>query len=230
VDCFEVDLSGSRLEKIGDEGVKIVKVSRFFDDANAVIATAATHKYTRINPHYPGVRAPVETELLNKLSASVAQLASDHFRQPVKPWIGQAWYSIVTAQRSKLAPIQRLPHFDGFDENQFAIMIYVNRTAHGGTAFYRQRDTGFETVTEKRFPTYKAKLEADVQAHGLPPAEYISDGAPYFEKITDLGADFNSLILYPGIALHSGVIDNSQPLHASPMEGRLTINGFFKPT
>lgn len=226
---FEVDLTGSRLEKVGNEGIEIVQVSSFFKDSDAVTQAAKSHEFSRINPHYPGVRAPVEPELLAQLNASVAQLAADHFELPVRPWMGQAWYSIVTTQASQLTPIQRLPHFDGFDENQLAIMIYLNRTGHGGTAFYRQSMTGFETITEERFPIYKEQLEADVRANGLPPARYFSEGAACFDKIVDLGAAYNSLILYPGKALHSGVIDNALPLPSDPESGRLTINGFFRP-
>jgi hypothetical protein len=108
-------------------------------------------------------------------------------------------------------------------------MIYLNRTDHGGTAFYRQTSTGFECISEARFADYKAQLEAGVRKTGLPPAAYISDGAPHFEKIHESDAAFNSLILYPGTILHSGVIRNDRPLASDPRNGRLTINGFFRP-
>lgn len=229
MDRFEINLTESKLEKIGNEGTGIVQVSSYFKDPGAVREAASAQEYARINPHYPGVRAPVEPELLEQLCKTVSGLRTEFFGAPDKRWIGQAWYSIVTAPASKLTPIQRLPHFDGFDEEQLAIMIYINRTDHGGTAFYRQKATGFETVTEQRFSIYKERLEAGVQSNGLPPAEYISDGAPLFEQIADFGALFNSLILYPGTALHSGVIDNELPLSSDPSDGRLTINGFFKP-
>lgn len=143
--------------------------------------------------------------------------------------MGRAWYSIVTHPKERLTPIQRLPHFDGFDETQLAVMIYLNQTEHGGTGFYRHLSTGFERVTEARYPAYKSALENDVQASGLPPARYIEDGAPHFEKIFESDASFNSFILYPGTSLHSGVIDNRASLPGDAKVGRLTINGFFRP-
>jgi len=144
-------------------------------------------------------------------------------------WEGQAWYSLVTLDPSELTPIQRLPHFDGFDEEQVAVMIYLNRTAHGGTGFYRQEATGFERVTEERYPAYKGQLETHVAREGLPTARYPGDGEPFFSRTHAFDAEHNSLIVYPGVALHSGQIDNTCPLSEDPSVGRLTINGFFRP-
>lgn len=226
---FEQNLSNSRLVQIGREETKIVEVSDVFNQPSAVISTAAKQRYAHINPHYPGIRAQVDRAFLSVLCQTVPCLAAEHLGQPKLQWEGQAWYSIVTAPKERLTPIQRLPHFDGFDENQLAVMIYLNHTAHGGTAFYRHLETGFECVTEPRYPAYKSALESGVQKSGLPPTRYIEDGAPHFEKLTELGGAFNSLILYPGVVLHSGVINNAEPLPSDPLQGRLTINGFFRP-
>lgn len=226
---FDVSSADARLEEVGNERTKIIRISNFFNHPETVVDVAASQRYARINPHYPGVRAAISPDLLAGLCQTVADVAHTHLGQPTRSWMGQAWYSIVTNSAEQLTPIQRLPHFDGFDETQMAIMIYLNQTDHGGTAFYRHKTTGYESVTEARYPVYKSSLEADVQASGLPPAQYISDGAPVFEKIAESDAAFNSLIVYPGTALHSGVIDNDVPLSPEPRTGRLTINGFFRP-
>ncbi|MEL7110770.1 MAG: DUF6445 family protein, partial [Pseudomonadota bacterium] len=105
----------------------------------------------------------------------------------------------------------------------------LDQTEHGGTAFYRHLSSGFERITQARYPEYKLKLEQDVQRTGLPPAAYMTDGAPLFEKVFESDATRNSMILYPGSNLHSGVIRNDRPLSSDPGLGRLTINGFFRP-
>lgn len=225
----EIQLSNTTVETVGNEGTRILRVADVFSDPEAVISAASAASYAHINPHYPGIRASVPRELLRDLCDAVSGLVARHLGQTKRAFEGQAWYSIVTHARAQLTPIQRLPHFDGFDEDQLAIMIYLNHTTHGGTAFYRQKATGYERITEQRFPEYKSKLENGVRASGLPPACYITDGAPHFEKITDFGAVFNSLILYPGTLLHSGVINNDAPLPSDPRAGRLTLNGFFRP-
>ena len=226
---FTNSLTSAAEKTIGNEHTKIVEIAEFFTDPDAVCAASQTKQFAHINPHYPGIRADVEPDLLHVLCACVSEMASAHLGQAKCAWQGQAWYSIVTQPAQSLTPIQRLPHFDGFDEAQLAIMIYLNRAPHGGTAFYRHRSTGFERVTQARYPDYKAQLENGVRQTGLPPAAYISDGAPLFEKFYESSGAFNSLILYPGTSLHSGVIRNDRPLSADPGLGRLTINGFFRP-
>lgn len=229
MNAFDVRLATVRVHEVGLEQTKVVQVSDFFKSPDDVCTAAASKTYARINPHYPGVRAAVEPDLLACLCQSVAELTAKLTNAAERSWQGQAWYSIVTNRAETLQPIQRLPHFDGFDESQLAVMVYLNQTAHGGTGFFRQRTTGFERVTESRYPSYKDHLERSVRASGLPPAQYISDGAPHFERVADFGAAFNSMILYPGTALHSGLINNAEPLSSDPGSGRLTINGFFRP-
>ncbi|MEM9573076.1 MAG: DUF6445 family protein [Pseudomonadota bacterium] len=229
MDQVVFNLSNTRVETVGQEGTKIIGVADVFSAPEEIVEAAANQSYAHINPHYPGIRAEVEPSFLGALCETVSQLVAAHLGKPKRPYQGQAWYSIVTHDPAQLTPIQRLPHFDGFDEEQLAIMIYLNHTAHGGTAFYRQKSTGYERITEQRFPSFRTQLEQGVRANGLPPARYITDGAPHYEKIADFGATFNSLILYPGSLLHSGVIDNDHPLPSDPRIGRLTLNGFFRP-
>ena len=226
---FEQHPFESTLIPSGVEQTNIVQVSDFFKTPELVVEAASSHRYAHINPHYPGIRASVETDLLVGLCEAVSELVAAHSGAEKRDWIGQAWYSIVTHAKERLTPIQRLPHFDGFDESQLAVMIYLNRTEHGGTGFYRHRSTGFERITEARYQAYKSALENDVQKSGLPPAQYIEDGAPHFEKVFESEASFNSFILYPGTSLHSGVINNQADLPSDPRAGRLTINGFFRP-
>ena len=230
MNSFAFSTQASKLNLIGEERTPVIQVSNFFECPDDVFEAAGAQSYAHINAHYPGVRAAVEQPLLDALCQCVSDLVSSHLGQDKRPWMGQAWYSIVTRPAQTLTPIQRLPHFDEFDETQLAVMIYLNRTLHGGTAFYRQRTTGFERVTEARYQDYKTALEQGVKQSGLPPAAYISDGGPHFEKIFESDAAFNSMILYPGTSLHSGVIRNDVALSADPAIGRLTINGFFRPT
>ena len=220
-----------RLKRVtlGNDPIEIHKISNIFSAPEAEIEAAAAAQFEQINPHYPGIRAPVSDALLQELCGLVSTLLGGPGPDTNRTWDGQAWYSIVTHAPQDLTPIQRLPHFDGFDEDQVAIMIYLNQSGHGGTAFFQQAATGYERISEARYPAYKRALETSIARTGLPAANYISDGAPHFHLLGASEPDFNSLILYPGNALHSGVIRNDLPLPADPKTGRLTLNGFFKP-
>jgi hypothetical protein len=224
----QYSLAAAETKEIGAERTKLIQVSDFFNDPNEVVDLASAQSYAQINPHYPGIRASVNGAMLDALCSAVSELMTTKLGQKPQTWTGQAWYSIVTFAPDQLTPIQRLPHFDGFDPGQVAVMIYLNQTAHGGTAFYRHLASGFERVSEARYSDYQRLLEAGVKESGLPPARYITDGAPLFEKIAESDAAYNSMIVYSGTALHSGVIRNDVPLSDDPEHGRLTLNGFFK--
>src|SRR5215211_7132380 len=101
---------------------------------------------------------------------------------PVPP-VFECYFSIVTTEPEALAPIQRLPHVDGLEPDRIAILVFLSGTSGSGTAFYRQRATGFETLDTDRFPRFEAALRAGVVEHGLPPPAYIAGDTPLYERI-----------------------------------------------
>lgn len=208
---------------------KLVTINGFLSEPEHAISQAFLQTFAKITPQYPGVRAPLDPAVCAYLLEALAPLLDQWFAGEHGRWEMQAWYSLVITPPAALAPIQRLPHVDGTDPRQIAMMLYLHRTGHGGTAFFRHRSTGLESLTAEDYPRYAAALRAEVARTGLPPAAYTTDGAPHFERIHTAPGDFNSAIFYRGNILHSGVIDNAAPLSADPRRGRLTINAFFRP-
>jgi hypothetical protein len=196
---------------------------------DAVIETACLQDFAKITPQYPGLRAPLAPAVIADWAAALSPLLSRVFGEPDGRWTMQAWYSVVSLAPEQLAPIQRLPHVDGTDPRQVAMMLYLHRTGHGGTAFFRHRSTGLEAITAGVWPRYKAALESEIARSGLPPASYVTDGAPHFERTHASDGAFNEAVFYRGNLLHCGVIDNAAALPPDPREGRLTINAFFRP-
>ncbi len=194
-----------------------------------VIDHASLQDFARITPQYPGLRAAMDPQVCAAWVAVLSPLLSRWFDEGGTCWEMQGWYSLVTTPPANLAPIQRLPHVDGTDPRQIAMMLYLHRTGHGGTAFFRHRSTGLEAITDADFPLYREAVQRDVVRTGLPPAAYPTDGAPHFERTHAVPGHFNSAVFYRGNILHSGVIDNAAPLSSDPREGRLTINAFFRP-
>jgi hypothetical protein len=208
---------------------QLVTLNGFLETPEYAILQASLQNFARITPQYPGVRAPLDPAVCAYLLDRLAPQLDDWFETGGIRWEMQAWFSLVTTPPSQLLPIQRLPHVDGTDPRQIAMMLYLHRTGHGGTAFFRHRATGLSALTAADFPRYAAALQRDVAASGLPPAAYTTDGAPHFERIHTAPGDFNQAVFYRGNILHSGVIDNTVPLSADPRAGRLTINAFFRP-
>lgn len=207
----------------------LVSLDNFLIDPDHAILQASLQKFAKITPQYPGLRAALDPAVCRAWLTQLGPLLDQWFGGTGRPWAMQAWYSLVTTPREALAPMQRLPHVDGTDPQQIAMMLYLHRTGHGGTAFFRHRTTGLASISTQDFPRYAAAVNADYQRTGMPPAAYPTDGAPHFERIHVAEGRFNRAVFYRGNILHSGVIDNDAPLSADPREGRLTINAFFRP-
>jgi hypothetical protein len=186
-------------------------------------------KFAKITPQYPGIRSPLPDAVAQDWLAALSPLLDDNFGRAPEGWQMQAWFSLVTAAPQDLIPMQRFPHVDGTNPRQLAMMLYLHRTAHGGTGFFRHRSTGLVSLTEESFPRYRAALEEDVRRSGMPPAAYVTDGEPHFERVHASAGTFNEAVFYRGNVLHSGLIDAGSDLSADPARGRLTINAFFRP-
>jgi hypothetical protein len=216
-------------ERFSSDNHELVTISDMLTSPNTAIHSAFLQKFAKITPQYPGVRAALDPAVATAWLARLSPLLSEWFGPAETKWEMQAWYSLVTTPPAALAPIQRLPHVDGTDPAIIAMMLYLHRTGHGGTAFFRHRSTGLSALTAQDYPRYAEALRADVGRTGLPAAAYPTDGAPHFERIHTVSGHFNQAVFYRGNILHSGIIDNAAPLPADPRTGRLTINAFFRP-
>ena len=136
-------------------------------------------------------------------------------------------FAIVTTPRERLTLEQRIPHIDGAEPGRVAMVHFLSEADHGGTAFFRHRSTGFETIGPDRTAAYYATLDREVRRDGPPPADYIRGSTAQFECLCEVVAKPNRAVFYRSALLHSGVIPPDLPLSPDPRVGRLTITGFF---
>lgn len=134
----------------------------------------------------------------------------------------EASFSLVTSRPDSLSPPQRIPHFDSVDPDYLAVLHYLVPTA--GTAFYRQRATGIERVTEANAGTFVMHAQQD----SLALTGYTAASNQAFEQIGKVEGLADRLVIYQGSLLHSGIIPPEEPLSADPRQGRLTTNIFVK--
>jgi hypothetical protein len=224
-----IALAQARSECFPSSDQIFVTVPAFCEQPDHAIEQAVLQNFAKITPQYPGLRAPIPDAVCQAWLTKLGPLLDAHFGAAPRGWAMQAWFSLVTTPPAALAPIQRLPHVDGTDPGQIAMMLYLHRSLHGGTAFFRHVTTGLEALTAETYPRYAAAVQADVARTGLPPAAYPTDGSPHFTRTHAVPGNFNEAVFYRGNILHSGVIDNTAPLCADPRTGRLTINAFFRP-
>lgn len=220
---------GAKVDLIhhGDERQPILLLDDILADPQAWRDEAARRNFRPIGPHYPGLRAPVAEAVATEMRDELSPLLTETFELNPVPPVLECYYSIVTTPPEALAPIQRLPHVDGLERDRIAILIFLSGAAMGGTAFYRQRATGFETLDRERFPRFEAELRAGVAEHGLPEAAYISGDTALYEKIASYDARPNRALIYRSRSLHCAEIPDGASLPADPSTGRLTINSFL---
>jgi len=148
--------------------------------------------------------------------------------------IKECFYSILSTPPQKLNMVQRVPHVDGGQDKKIALLHYLCGPEFGGTAFYQQVNTGFETVTNDRFKEYDQGLHKDHNQLGPSKAEYFNKSDERFKKIYQVSAKFNRAIIYFSCNLHTvipGNTDLTDVITSSPRidKKRLTINTFIIP-
>jgi hypothetical protein len=218
----------TRIEWIGAERKPLVIVDDCLAGPEAVRAIAARAPFAPIGPHYPGLRSPVPQAAVMPLLDPLAELLTQTFALPGPPTYDECYLSLVTLRAEQLAPIQRLPHFDGVEPDRLALLLYLDPAERGGTAFYRQRATAFETVDCERFEQFRRELETGIAAHGIPPAAYIRSDTPLYERIGEVAGRFNRAVIYHGNSLHCADLAADFAPTADPLAGRLTLNLFLR--
>lgn len=220
-------MSAVRVGSIGDEAQPLAVLDGFAANPDALRAFAAAAAFEPGRQHYPGVRAALPETYLAEQLPLIATAAVEAFGRSGPIEVIDASFSIVATATDALSIAQRLPHVDAFDEDRIALVHYLS-PRRGGTAFYRHRATGFETVTEARREIFFRHLDTELR-HGGPPAPaYIDGDTPLFERIHAAEACYNRALLYRSWNLHSGAIAADAALSADPAEGRLTVTAFLR--
>lgn len=210
--------------RLGKEKQPLVILDNFAFEPEALVADAATKTFKKDGSYYPGIRAKAGFNYLSERGPLIVKIFKEIFNCSVGIEVTESNYSMVAKPEETLDPIQSLPHFDGFNPQNFAILHYLCREDQGGTAFYRHKATGFETITEDRFSTYEASLKAEAKEDGIPKGYF--RGSDRFERIYEIEPLFNRLVIYRGILLHSGSMPANPVFSDDPAVGRLTLNIF----
>ncbi|MBS0298070.1 MAG: hypothetical protein JSR45_17350 [Proteobacteria bacterium] len=217
--------------EVGAERRKVVVLDGVFQAPDALVDHAADQAafspLKQAGNFYPGIRAPAPRAYATALYEALKPVFAEVFGVDLEGrFKASAALSLATLPPEQLNTAQRLPHIDTPDHRQFAVLHYLCDPRHGGTAFYRHRATGFESIDEDRAPTFYAALKHELDA-GEPPPEYVIASTPLFEQVGRAEARFDRILIYRSQMLHSGLIDPASGLSDDPRQGRLTANSFF---
>lgn len=218
-----------RIEKltVGAEQAPLLVIDNFVAEPERLVRRAASRNYTVFSRYYPGVRseAPLAYQ---QLFAKLQPLLFDYFGLRGSGFrFAMCHYSLVTTPGGRLEFLQRIPHIDSVEPNGLASVHYLFQGNLGGTAFYRHRKTGFESIDAARRETYFQTLETEKASADSPEAAYINGDTPLFEQTASVDGVFNRLVLYRRNLLHSGSIPEDFTPDPDPRTGRLSINTFI---
>lgn len=215
---------------VGRDRAPVVIVDGITGDLPAIRATAAAlAPYPSVSRvAYPGLRRIIGD------ADSAANAYVTRLLEAAAPFIGggfdvdefdlvEASFSLVTTPRGALTSAQRAPHFDSTDRRYLAVLHYLSDTPGTGTAFYRQRATGIEQVSQENSARFLATAHA-----AQPPPGYIVTSNRDYEQIGAVDGHPDRLLIYQGCLLHSGIIPPELPLSPDPLAGRLTANLFLQ--
>ena len=213
--------------RIGSEAQPIAIVDGFHPDPDALREQARSAPFEPGRHHYPGVRAPLPHDYFAAVRPALTAVTHGVFPHAGGIALIDASYAMVTQAPESLSIVQRLPHVDAFDRDRIALVHYLDPAGGDGTAFFRHRSTGFETIDPQRRPIYFDMLEAELRHGGAPAAGYVCDSTPLFERTAHVEARYNRAVIYRSALLHSGAIRPGASLDVDPTRGRLTVTAFL---
>lgn len=216
---------------LGHEQTPLLLIDDLVTETDWLCTQAQQVEYkTGVDNYYPGIRSVAPVEYQSALTLSLLPLVRRVFAPQARALrLLMSAYSIATTAPQALRPIQMLPHFDNTEPLQLAMVHYLCDEAHGGTSFYRHRQTSYERISASRLPTYAAVLKQQAMAARLHQNPgYIQGSTDLFERIYQVSARMNRAVIYPGNLLHSGDIQAVAGLSADPAQGRLTISSFLQ--
>lgn len=213
--------------RIGTEQQPIAVIDDFSPDPDVLRDFARLAPFESAREHYPGIRAALPGDYLADRQPLITTVLRGVFGCTTSARMLDASFSIVTRAPHELSLEQRLPHVDAVAPGRIAMVHYLSRGSTDGTAFFRHRATGFETIDVARAAIYYPHLDAELRNGAIPDPSYVADSTDLFERIHLVEARYNRAVLYRSAALHSGAIRDATALSADPATGRLTITAFL---
>lgn len=219
-----------RLLHIGEEREPLLLIDNVLAHPEEAVALAAEGvQYGPAGAAYPGLRAALPAAYNLRLHAALEGFIEQVFGiSREQQMVLTSSFSMVTEPANRLKHNQRVPHVDQHGEHNLALVHYLCDASFGGTAFFRHRSTGFQSVREDRKQHYAQTLNREMNSQLLP-TRFPDATHPLFEQVGHVEAAFNRLVLYRACILHSPAIAPDAHFSSDPRQGRLTITAFLNP-
>jgi hypothetical protein len=211
---------------MGAEQQPLLVIDDVLSDPDGLVRAAEHEVFSApAGSAYPGLNAPLPGGLAVALAEALRPVLRQGFGLGVRDALAVTGFlALATTPSAALTPLQRIPHFDSTDPFRVAIVLYLCSSAFGGTAFYRHRATGFESIGRNRVRLFADHAKREVEQV---PAAYTDATTPYYEQVGQVDAAFNRLVAYRNNVFHAAVLGKGI-LSPDPRQGRPTANFFIQ--
>jgi Family of unknown function (DUF6445) len=214
----------------GNERQPVLIVDDYLRDPDSLVRYAVTE--TRFQPSpalYPGIVAPIADAYCESILDVLGPKIGETFAVKVETaYLTNCFFAILTFPPTQLHYRQLLPHVDDYGPGVIAVLHYLCAGAQGGTALFRHRATGYESLTKEKNQHLQSLISQDIASLGPLPPQYMKGDNRLYEQTTCIQAKFNRLVVYRGSILHSMVVNDETKFDADPRVGRLTANTFLR--
>ncbi|OUS68493.1 hypothetical protein B5G52_19395 [Pseudoalteromonas sp. A601] len=219
--------------KINDINEDILIVDDFIKDLEPIMHFAKQYAYLQPvgsdGTLYPGKRDDmpepyfkVFIKLINNL------LEKKHLNTDDKNvYLHKAKLSLVTLEPKDLNTLQKMPHVDSTDDKTFAAVHYLVGGEFGGTAIYRYIPFNLIKITKDK-EHLAHQMITQVKNNPIQHQSYLSDNTSLFEKVVNVSAKLNRVVLYKSNLLHSANLKDKINYIDDINLGRLSISSFFR--
>ena len=219
-----------RLRTIGVEQNRVLVIDDVLEDPETMVDAAANASWAPPNgTFYPGVNADLPASYLRTLLPVLKPSFERAFglRQD-QALVAYGFYALATWGLERFGPLQRIPHFDQPNPMSLAMVHYLCNDQPGGTAFFRHRLSGYESIHNGRREGYMRTVAQEIDRDGGRLMGFAGPDTPNYEMIDHVELRFNRLVIYRSNVLHCALFDGTN-LSDDPRTGRLTANSFFSP-
>ncbi len=177
---------------------------------------------------YPGVRSsipkPIVVSYLKPLMKTLYKVYK--FSQDLQPTPIDNCFSLITQQPDELSAMQSWPHFDTPNPNLIAVLHYLDKGNHGGTAFFQHNKSGIDRVDDQNKDLYFKHAHDYFSVLNTNSFNYCTEAHSEFTCYQKIAYKPNRLLIFPGQLLHSTLVDLETDINGNPETGRLTANMF----
>ena len=179
---------------------------------------------------YPGVRSSIpKTIVVSYLKPLMKTLYKVYkLSQDLQPTPIDNYFSLITKQPEDLSAMQSWPHFDTPNPNLIAVLHYLNKGEHGGTAFFKHNKSGLDDIDHQSIETYLNHANDYFNSLKTNTFRYCSEQHSEFTCYKKIAYKPNRLLIFPGQLLHSTLVNTNTDISSNPEEGRLTANMFIE--